>query len=447
MSKNNKPLVIIGVILLNILVVFMTVQSITGLGNKAIDEARTYAEQDLCSKSIEKYQEVLAEKDTLNVRLEMIDVYERGLEISEITSIYNVNTFLEESIDKYSKSPKIYEAACDLMLKYNQYEDCAKILMQARDMGVKSDKIEEYRNTARYKYRKNYSMFSKVYPESYETYLVDSDGEFSFIKTDMSSLINQTYSNATSFSDQYAFVQTETEEEGVRSFIINQKGVRSCYFDDVTESTGVGMGKIKGTQSYLVACKSDETYKYYDITGKELFGDYTFAGRFKNDVAAVKNSDDTWSVINTEGKVVADGFDDVIINDNNECSSRGVIIAKKNGAYHLYDYKTLKQIGDFSCENAKPIVRGPFAFEKDGKWGYADLDGNVVLEPQYDDAKSFSNGLASVNNGGSWQCINQKGEIVIDESFEEIGDLSDSGILFVKTKGHWCYLQFYYVGE
>ena len=230
MSKNNKPLIIIGVILLNILVVFMTVQAISGLGNQTLKQAREYAQQDLCSKSIEKYNEVIAEKDKLSTRIEMATVYDRGLTTGEFTSIYDVATFLEQSIDKYKTEPEMYEISCDILLRYNQYETCAKLLMQARDMKVTSDKIEEYRNTARYKYLKNFSMYSNVFSESYGTYLVDSDSEYSFVKTDMTALINQTFSYATSFCDKYAFVQTTDDEGAVSSFVIDTKGVRQCYY-------------------------------------------------------------------------------------------------------------------------------------------------------------------------------------------------------------------------
>ena len=34
--------------------------------------------------------------------------------------------------------------------------------------------------------------------------------------------------------------------------------------------------------------------------------------------------------------------------------------------------------------------------EKDGKWGYIDKNDKVVIEPQFDDAGNFFEGLATV---------------------------------------------------
>jgi hypothetical protein len=41
-----------------------------------------------------------------------------------------------------------------------------------------------------------------------------------------------------------------------------------------------------------------------------------------------------------------------------------------------------------------------FRIPRDGKWGYMDRSGKVVMEPAYDQVLSFSDGLAGVNRGG-----------------------------------------------
>ena len=52
------------------------------------------------------------------------------------------------------------------------------------------------------------------------------------------------------------------------------------------------------------------------------------------------------------------------------------------------------------------------------KWGYIDKSGKIVIEPQFDDASSFSEGLAAVCLGdycplrGKWGYIDKSGEYV-----------------------------------
>lgn len=45
-----------------------------------------------------------------------------------------------------------------------------------------------------------------------------------------------------------------------------------------------------------------------------------------------------------------------------------------------------------------------------GKWGYINTSGGIVIEPNFDEARAFSDGFAAVRQGTSWDCIsgNQK---------------------------------------
>lgn len=51
--------------------------------------------------------------------------------------------------------------------------------------------------------------------------------------------------------------------------------------------------------------------------------------------------------------------------------------------------------------------------EKDGKWGYVDGEGNVVIPFIYDYADGFYDGFAAVRIDYSWGFINQNGKTVI----------------------------------
>ena len=69
---------------------------------------------------------------------------------------------------------------------------------------------------------------------------------------------------------------------------------------------------------------------------------------------------------------------------------------------------------------------GLFRIVKDGKIGYADLNGQIVIQPQYDCAYPFKNGKAEVGKGcgiksdgehsswtgGQWVTIDKKGKII-----------------------------------
>ena len=67
------------------------------------------------------------------------------------------------------------------------------------------------------------------------------------------------------------------------------------------------------------------------------------------------------------------------------------------------------------------------------KYGYVDKKGKVVIEPQYENAKSFSHGLAGVCVNGKWGFIDKTGTLVIDTLFDDVGYMSKNGVCPVKT--------------
>ncbi len=58
----------------------------------------------------------------------------------------------------------------------------------------------------------------------------------------------------------------------------------------------------------------------------------------------------------------------------------------------------------------EPLFR---IWDKDGKEGFIDIQGNIVIKPQFVAVGEFSEGLAPVLIGDKWGYINQKGEVVI----------------------------------
>lgn len=69
--------------------------------------------------------------------------------------------------------------------------------------------------------------------------------------------------------------------------------------------------------------------------------------------------------------------------------------------------------------NIHPFSDGLAAFttKENGKWGFMDTKGRVVIEPQFEDyPNSFSEGLAKVNKAGQWSFIDKTGKVVIQNN-------------------------------
>ena len=449
--KKIKIIIIIGIVLLNVLVGYMLSQGVIGDTDKYNDtlaQARAYAEKELCEKAINEYMDALSIEDSVELRTEIIGVYEKAVEIGEFTSTYEMFEQVNSLVERYSENSYVYEYACEFLYKYEKYEECADFLMQAQKLEVSSDKLNEITEKVRYKYTKVYAMYSDVSPEYDNMYLTVSDGIYSFLNDECGNEISYNYTYASSFSEGYAFVKSLRPDGTEDSYIIDKNNVRQAYIEGAETSSGIGKAKDTDNKDILLlACKVGDVYSYYDINGNKVFGEYAFAGRFRNNVAAVKDSDGNWLIIDGSGSTISDTvFSDVVLNEFDECAPKGVIFAAIDGVYYLYDL-TVTQIGDFSCDEAKAFVDDYAAYRAGGFWGYVGTDGSIIIGPQYEDAKSFSNGVGAVKTGERWYLINYTNQNILEETFEEIKYVSDKGICFVKTGGYWSYIRMFYTGN
>ena len=60
-----------------------------------------------------------------------------------------------------------------------------------------------------------------------------------------------------------------------------------------------------------------------------------------------------------------------------------------------------------------------------GKWGFINTDGEYVINPQFDHARNFHEGLAKVTIGNGRGYVNRDGEIVINPIFDSAGDFGN----------------------
>jgi hypothetical protein len=64
-------------------------------------------------------------------------------------------------------------------------------------------------------------------------------------------------------------------------------------------------------------------------------------------------------------------------------------------------------------------------FDPHKGWGFIDKTGAVVIQPRFESALDFRDGLAPVVLAGKWGFINTTGDLVIDNQFEWVGEFSE----------------------
>ena len=75
----------------------------------------------------------------------------------------------------------------------------------------------------------------------------------------------------------------------------------------------------------------------------------------------------------------------------------------------------------------------------DRKFGYINIEGEFVIEPVFEYARNFSNGIAAVKMDGKWGFIDKTGDITIEPRFEDAGEFAD-GLCNVKLDDLWGYI-------
>lgn len=370
-----------------------------------ISIAEQYVEEGLYQRAILKYKEALAQNDSEQTWTKMFEAYElRYQEDKNILSDYI--TDLKNALLLYPKNVDFTQKLYELNMSSGDLKNAYACLNTAMENGVKDEKILKQIKELKYSYKVDYNTYSDFKGLSASSYAVSNGVEWGYIDTSGEKLADFKYAFASSLNSENIRIVETT----LGSRLLDGNGMVLGIFPFTVTDAGIYAND-------LIPVSNAEYYSYFDSFAKEQFGGYAYAGSFQNGIAAVQK-DGQWFLIDTKGNKISDYFADIVVDSNGKYLSGEVMIAaKENGKYQMFD-ENGKEMNTFSASNMDICsVDGWIAFEKDGKWGFVDTEGNVVIEPVYHQAKSFSYGLAAVCEDGKWGFINQSNELVIDFQF------------------------------
>jgi beta-lactamase regulating signal transducer with metallopeptidase domain len=81
-----------------------------------------------------------------------------------------------------------------------------------------------------------------------------------------------------------------------------------------------------------------------------------------------------------------------------------------------------------------------FVIQQDRKYGYIDITGELVIEPRFEAAYDFNEGLSGVRLEGKWGFIDQSGAFVIEPRFERVWYAFSEGLCGVRLEGKWGFI-------
>uniref|UniRef100_UPI0040574C96 WG repeat-containing protein n=1 Tax=Agathobacter sp. TaxID=2021311 RepID=UPI0040574C96 len=396
--------------------------------------ADEYMERTLFQKAIEEYKNAAAIKEEEDIWETIMTAYE--LQYKEMPDIYDDYVAdLETAVRKYPKNKALLTNLIELYIEEENYESAHYYLKKAMKKGVSDEKIEQLHRTVRYAYDIGWHDYEAFLPCVNDNYAVCVGGSWMYISEtgeeemadlQMAGLIGDDEIRVAGKNNSYRLIDEDEVAQGILSFVPTEAGM---YAEG------------------LIALHNGTHFSYYNSLGDKVFGEFDYAAAFSDGMAAVKDGD-KWYFIDGDGeKVSSKEYEDIVINADKTAMKEGIILAKIEGNYVLLD-EDEKKIGDFSCDAADIVTEDRLiAFSKGGKWGYADEEGDTVIEPSYEGAKSFSNGLAAVSNGTNWGFIDTNNTLVIDYIFQDADYFNEEGCCMVQKPGEDWQLLSLYINE
>lgn len=397
--------------------------------NHYLSEARKYAELDITKYAIENYNKALTINPTPDIYVEVAEYYER--QENSDTKLLN---WCEDFFEKYPTNSKSYDCILKAYMKQKDYDSCFDVLSTAEKRNVSSEYIKSVKNELSYTFKLDFNTYDDVGIYGNGFCAVKSKDAWGYVDSYGNQKTPITYVSAAPF--------TKAEMAPV----VDQKG--ECYFIDNTGSRVLASKEkyksfgISSDDIIKVELENGK-YSYCDSELNKLFGEYDDATAFNNGIAAVKE-DGQWKIINNEGNAKSSTeYADVVADEKNIVFRNDRLFVGDGTGYIMID-SSGKQIGNEKYENAHCFADSTYAaVENDGKWFFIDKNAKRLSDKTYEDARSYSNGLAAVKISGKWGFVDTDENVVIEQQFFGAKDFSEKGSCFIQTGDKWQLLKLY----
>ncbi len=396
-----------------------------------IEQADRYAERKLSLRAIPLYEEAAQ----INDNPEIINRIEEKL-----LSIYLNDGYPERYVlltkDRALRGMGTEEEfiiAANSFTAEGNTESALQVLETARNLIV-SEQIEEMYMSMRYKYSVRPTLCTEILPSVHNSIMPAFNGtNWGYINSVGAEVLPFEFTYASSFTeDGYSVVK-----KNGRFCCINTEG-RDYGIDDNKSFSRVD--SVKYLSDDGVVGLRDGAYYVMDSdfipVNSYMFDDLTLSS------CGIRGEkyDGVWRLITNAYTYASDElFEDVAVNSVG-CvfeADRGML--KVDGKWYLYNIdkegKLARQNVAFYDAKAPESDEYIAVANEQGKWGFINGNGELVVDYQYSDAKSFSDGVAAVYNGFDWFFINVENKKVFNGSAFDEAEPFHSGITQVKKDG------------
>lgn len=260
--------------------------------------------------------------------------------------------------------------------------------------------------------------------------VINPENKYELINTSGEKILQNSYEKIENiYSDKYFVVVEDGKKE-----VINKAGEKIIIdgFDEIKQIANSGVIFVKSGKyglmdfegAVLIEPEYDEIKEINtDIFSVKKDGKVGVVDKDKNEKVSISFLDITYD--KKAGIYIAEdtNYNSSILNSNFEVKLVGILseMNTENGYMKLkisdeYKYYNFK----FEEKNIKDILPNNkiYLSKKDGKYGYVDNKGNVIVEYIYDDAQELNKyGYAAVKKDNKWGAIDKEGKVIIEPTY------------------------------
>lgn len=429
--KNYKiivPVIIAGLFVLSVYFLFTQRADTNTKYDECLQAARSLTKEEIYVDAEKKYLEAQSIKDSKELKLEIAEFYLNAKQDKKAIGCG------ESIVESFPHETDGYEFLMKTYLEKKDYVSCWLIYDRSQKRKVQSDYLNETIEGI-----ENEFFFNC----DYEDVGVYGDGLCSVKVGDYWGFVNETgdqvidakFKAVSAFSGNDLAAVTDIKGD---SYFIDSAGNKKKSVSNIEKVEQIGF-----IEDDTFPVFDGKQWAFYDLEGNKVFGDFSKTTSAGNGIAACVN-DEKWSLFDIDGHQISDStYESVVCDEKDIVIRNDRIFVQQDGKYLMVD-SSANVISSNTYTSANLFNDSTYAaVENDGKWGYIDKNGNTVIDYQYEDARSFSNGYAAVKQNGAWGFINKDNKFIIQPQFSEAKDFNSKGAVFVKKDKMWKLLRLY----
>ena len=265
-----------------------------------------------------------------------------------------------------------------------------------------------------------------------QLFIVKKDGKYGIVKLNGETLISCLYD--------------EIDIEGIYIYALKneEQTIFNTSGEKIEDQKYKSVYNVENT-NYKITINDENKYGVLDENNNSIISNnYFYIGYLGNNYFVVSGQNGKNGIIDNKGDVILDTkydtiekiedtnlIDAVEINTNtitlfnnemkelNKMSNANIFVEKNY--IRIYSNKEQKYFNSNGEEKSNKEILSQnkiFSDVKDGKWGFVDSNGNVIVDYIYDEVtEQNSYGFAGIKKDGKWGSINEDGQVIIEPTY------------------------------